>query len=57
TCFHPHISIVFNKLLIPLCDHRLIVHDVVADLLAACLDIITQRETDIRDLWNRCNIK
>ncbi|KAH8106535.1 hypothetical protein DFH11DRAFT_1518140 [Phellopilus nigrolimitatus] len=39
--FHPHISLVFDKLLIPLRDPRLIV---AADLLAACLDIITQRE-------------
>ncbi|KAI5120260.1 hypothetical protein M0805_004596 [Coniferiporia weirii] len=44
TCFHPYISLVFDKLLIPLRDPRLIVRDVAAELLAACLDIITQRE-------------
>ncbi|THH04859.1 hypothetical protein EW145_g5218 [Phellinidium pouzarii] len=44
TCFHLHISLVFEKLLIPLRDPRLIVREVAAELLAACLDIITQRE-------------
>ncbi|EJD07323.1 atypical/PIKK/FRAP protein kinase [Fomitiporia mediterranea MF3/22] len=42
--FNKHILLVFEKLLIPLRDSRLIVREAAADLLAACLDIITQRE-------------
>lgn len=42
--FYPHIALVFDKLLIPLRDSRLIVREAAADLLAACLEIITQRE-------------
>ncbi|KAL5537169.1 TOR1 [Sanghuangporus sanghuang] len=44
TCFYQHISLVFDKILIPLRDQRLIVRETAADLLAACLDIIIQRE-------------
>ncbi|TDL23875.1 atypical/PIKK/FRAP protein kinase [Rickenella mellea] len=43
-CFHPHISLVLDKILIPLRDTRVIVREVAAELLAACLEIITQRE-------------
>lgn len=42
--FHPHIPLVFDKLLIPLRDPRAFVREAAADLLAACLDIVTQRE-------------
>ncbi|KZV74520.1 atypical/PIKK/FRAP protein kinase [Peniophora sp. CONT] len=42
--FHAHIDLVFDKLLIPLRDARLIVREGAAELLAACLEIITQRE-------------
>lgn len=41
-CFHLYISPVFDKLLVPLPEPLLIMCDVAADLLAACLDIITQ---------------
>lgn len=44
TSFYQHISLVLDKLLIPLRDQRLIVREAAADLLAACLDIVTQRE-------------
>lgn len=44
TCFHPHISLVFDKLLLPLRDTRLYVREAAAELLAACLEIIAQRE-------------
>lgn len=47
-CFHPHISLVFDKILMPLRDTRVIVREVAAELLAACLDIITQRERQSR---------
>ena len=44
TYFHPHIGLVFDKILIPLRDARLIVREGAAELLAACLEIVTQRE-------------
>ena len=42
--FHSHIDLVVNKILVPLRDARVIVREGAAELLAACLEIITQRE-------------
>lgn len=42
--FHSHIGLVFDKILVPLRDTRIIVREGAAELLAACLEIITQRE-------------
>ncbi|KAI0032654.1 atypical/PIKK/FRAP protein kinase [Vararia minispora EC-137] len=42
--FFAHIDLVFDKILIPLRDSRVIVREGAAELLAACLEIITQRE-------------
>lgn len=42
--FHSHIGLVFDKILVPLRDARIIVREGAAELLAACLEIITQRE-------------
>lgn len=44
TYFHSHIGLVFDKILAPLRDPRIIVRESAAELLAACLEIITQRE-------------
>ena len=44
TYFHPHIGLVFDKLLMALRDHRNVVRESAAELLAACLEIISQRE-------------
>ncbi|TFY65865.1 hypothetical protein EVG20_g5221 [Dentipellis fragilis] len=44
TYFHSHIDLVFDKILVPLRDTRVIVREGAAELLAACLEIITQRE-------------
>ncbi|KAI0832116.1 FAT-domain-containing protein [Trametes gibbosa] len=48
TYFHSHIGLVFDKILVPLRDARVIVRESAAELLAACLEIITQRERQIR---------
>ncbi|PCH36202.1 atypical/PIKK/FRAP protein kinase [Wolfiporia cocos MD-104 SS10] len=48
TLFHSHIGLVFDKILVPLRDTRLIVRESAAELLAACLEIITQRERPYR---------
>lgn len=48
TLFHQHIALVFEKLLIPLRDTRAIIREAAAELLAACLDIVTQRERQAR---------
>ena len=48
TYFHSHIGLVFDKILIPLRDARGIVREGAAELLAACLEIITQRERQPR---------
>lgn len=48
TYFHPHIDLVFTHILIPLRDSRIIVRESAAELLAACLEIITQRERQTR---------
>lgn len=44
TYFHTHIDLVFEKILIPLRDSRVIVREAAAELLAACLEIVTHRE-------------
>jgi serine/threonine-protein kinase mTOR len=46
--FHSHIGLVFDKILIPLRDTKGIVREGAAELLAACLEIITQRERQQR---------
>ncbi|EJF64386.1 atypical/PIKK/FRAP protein kinase [Dichomitus squalens LYAD-421 SS1] len=46
--FHPHIGLVFDKLLVALRDHRNVVRESAAELLAACLEIISQRERGAR---------
>jgi FKBP12-rapamycin complex-associated protein len=48
TYFHSHINLVFDKILVPLRDPRLIVREGAAELLAACLEIVTQRERQTR---------
>jgi serine/threonine-protein kinase mTOR len=48
TYFHSHISLVFEKILVPLRDSRPIVREGAAELLAACLDIVTHRERQSR---------
>lgn len=48
TYFHSHIGLVFDKILAPLRDPRIIVRESAAELLAACLEIITQRERQMR---------
>lgn len=48
TYFHSHISMVFENILVPLRDQRPIVREGAAELLAACLEIITQRERQPR---------
>jgi serine/threonine-protein kinase mTOR len=44
TYFHSHISVVFDNILVPLRDPRVIVREGAAELLAACLEIVTQRD-------------
>lgn len=44
TYFHPHISVVFDNILIPLRDPRVHIREGGSELLAACLEIITTRE-------------
>lgn len=46
--FHSHISLVFDKILIPLRDPRVFVRESAAELLAACLEIVTSRERQAR---------
>ncbi|KAI0792169.1 FAT-domain-containing protein [Abortiporus biennis] len=46
--FHSHIGLVFDKILVPLRDPRIIVREGAAELLAACLEIITNRERQPR---------
>ncbi|KAI0091642.1 phosphatidylinositol 3-kinase [Irpex rosettiformis] len=47
--FHSHIGLVFDKILIPIRDPRVIVRESAAELLAACLAIVTQRERQPRN--------
>ncbi|KAG5654196.1 hypothetical protein H0H81_006229 [Sphagnurus paluster] len=44
TYFYSHIDVVFGNILVPLRDPRIIVREGAAELLAACLEIVTQRE-------------
>jgi len=46
--FHSHIGLVFDNILGPLRDQRVIVREGAAELLAACLEIVTQRERQAR---------
>ncbi|KAJ7577108.1 phosphatidylinositol 3-kinase [Mycena floridula] len=46
--FYAHISVVFDNILVPMRDTRVIVREGAAELLAACLEIVTQRERQIR---------
>ncbi|EIN09563.1 FAT-domain-containing protein [Punctularia strigosozonata HHB-11173 SS5] len=49
--FHPHIGLVFEKILVPLRDARVIVREGAAELLAACLEIVSQRERNQPSLY------
>ncbi|KAJ6515088.1 phosphatidylinositol 3-kinase [Mycena vitilis] len=44
TYFYAHIGLVFDNILVPLRDQRLIVREAAAELLATCLEIVAQRE-------------
>jgi serine/threonine-protein kinase mTOR len=46
--FQAHINVVFDNILIPLRDPRVIVREGAAELLAACLEIVTTRERQTR---------
>ncbi|KAF9006075.1 phosphatidylinositol 3-kinase [Cyathus striatus] len=46
--FHSHIGMVFDNILVPLRDQRVMVREGAAELLAACLEIVTQRERQTR---------
>lgn len=48
TYFHAHIGTVFDSILVPLRDQRVLVREGAAELLANCLDIVTQRERQAR---------
>ncbi|KXN92422.1 Phosphatidylinositol 3-kinase tor2 [Leucoagaricus sp. SymC.cos] len=48
TYFHPHISVVFDNILIPLRDPRVHIREGASELLAACLEIISTRERQTR---------
>jgi len=48
TYFHSHLGIVFDSILVPLRDQRVIVREGAAELLAACLEIVSQRERQAR---------
>ncbi|KAF9047130.1 phosphatidylinositol 3-kinase [Hymenopellis radicata] len=49
--FHSHISQVFDNILVALRDQRVIVREGAAELLAACLEIVTQRERQTRNTY------
>ncbi|KAI9455690.1 armadillo-type protein [Lactarius psammicola] len=42
--FHSHIDLVFDKILVPIRDPHVIVREGAAELLAACLEIVAQKE-------------
>lgn len=48
TYFHQHIDVVFENILIPLRDTRVHIREGAAELLAACLEIVTTRERQTR---------
>ena len=47
--FHSHVGLVFDKILIPLRDPRVIVREGASELLAACLEIVAQRDRQQRN--------
>lgn len=47
--FHSHVGLVFDKILVPLRDPRVIVREGAAELLAACLEIVAQRDRQQRN--------
>jgi serine/threonine-protein kinase mTOR len=47
--FHSHIGAVFENILLPLRDQRLIVREGAAELLANCLEIVSNRERQARN--------
>ena len=47
--FHSHVGLVFDKILVPLRDPRVIVREGAAELLAACLEIVAQRDRQHRN--------
>ncbi|OJT05171.1 Phosphatidylinositol 3-kinase tor1 [Trametes pubescens] len=49
--FHAHVGFVLEKILVLLRDSRLAVRESAAELLAACLDVITQRERQTNSLF------
>jgi len=51
TYFYSHIEHVFKNILVPLRDQRVIVREGAAELLAACLEIVTQRERQARTAY------
>ena len=46
--FHSHVGLVFERILVPLRGSGLIVRKSAAELLAACLEIVTQRERQLQ---------
>ncbi|KAJ8079507.1 phosphatidylinositol kinase- protein kinase tor1 [Marasmius tenuissimus] len=48
TYFHSHIGQVFESIFVPLRDQKVHVREGAAELLAACLEIVTQRERQAR---------
>ncbi|KAJ7066549.1 phosphatidylinositol 3-kinase [Mycena amicta] len=44
TYFYAHIGMVFENILVPLRDQRLVVREATAELLSACLEILSARE-------------
>lgn len=48
TYFHSHIGLVLDNVLVPLRDSRVHVREGAAELLAACLEIVAQRERQTR---------
>jgi FKBP12-rapamycin complex-associated protein len=48
TYFYAHIGLVFDNILVPLRDQRVTVREGAAELLAACLDIVAERERHTR---------
>jgi FKBP12-rapamycin complex-associated protein len=44
TYFYAHIGLVFDNILVPLRDQRVIVREASAELLSTCLEIVAERE-------------
>lgn len=49
--FYSHIGTVLDNILGPLRDQRVIVREGAAELLAACLEIVTQKERQTKSLY------